>query len=87
MVYEISIGNSNFTVNLYSLYTNDQPRGLILDDFKVIATALNIPYAKYFPTSTRTYIDLFSFCAAHGLKIYMNRNSINITMREDENYV
>ena len=85
--YNILIGDSKLRVSLYRHYTNDQPRVLRLDDFKIVAIALNITYAKYFPTSTDTYIDLFSFCSAHGLKFDLDKANKQITIRKDENYV
>lgn len=78
--YDILVGDWKFTVCLYRDFNGNSPRGILLDDFKALAIALNITYAKYFPSTTNTYIDLFSFCNAHGLNFNLDTSDRNITI-------
>jgi len=80
--YDILVGDWKFTVCLYRDFNGNSPRGILLDDFKALAIALNITYAKYFPSTTNTYIDLFSFCNAHGLNFNLDTSDRSITIEK-----
>ena len=78
--YDIFIDDWRFRVYLCKADNSDKPRGIPLSDLKTIAIALNITYANYFPSIPNTYIDLFSFCNAHGLNFNLDTSDRNITI-------
>ncbi len=78
--YDIFIDDWRFSVYLCKADNSDKPRGIPLSDLKTIAIALNITYANYFPSIPNTYIDLFSFCNAHGLNFNLDTSDRNITI-------
>lgn len=80
--YDIFIDDWRFRVYLCKADNSDKPRGIPLSDLKTIAIALNITYANYFPSIPNTYIDLFSFCNAHGLNFNLDTSDRNITIEK-----